>query len=231
MESPDTNADDTKPKGWKRPNSVNEQLSDTKYWSVWDPQYEPYWEYKMTTAVDGTGNEYETGEWYGKWTFYSKNSDESLSLEALGDTTKPYRTDYYVTLESEAKVYPDTNTTKKTAKSLKSGYGITVELMNTITGNGEHTDVQTGVAMYPEFEYKTYIDVLDGTTFMQFYQSPYSLLDARVHYTPIWYPDGKYMLRVRTIDVWTPAGMLNTNVYETIQIKGSMWDDYHVSVR
>jgi hypothetical protein len=50
-----------------------------------------------------------------------------------------------------------------------------------------------------------------------------------VNFTPVWYPNGTYTTYTRALDAWTPAGMLSANLAESIQISGSVFDDWHIS--
>lgn len=48
-------------------------------------------------------------------------------------------------------------------------------------------------------------------------------------YTPVWYPDGKYSVKVVKSDAWTPMGMLKSeDVISNITLSGNMYDDWYV---
>ena len=49
----------------------------------------------------------------------------------------------------------------------------------------------------------------------------------RVHFTPVWYPDGYYPVYTYVMDMWTPSGMLSTGVTDSVYIQGSMYDDWY----
>lgn len=152
----------------------------------------------------------------GGWSFYDED----------GSPIKDY---YSLKLETDLKLSNDKNSPSNSGRYIKSGYGIEIDVVNTITGNGEHTKIQTGIAVYPEYEYKNYGDFLEGGINMQLPKSNYSITKNRVHFTPIWYPDNtKYTVKVKVMDLWTPAGMLNTTVTEYKIVKGSLWDDRHI---
>lgn len=57
----------------------------------------------------------------------------------------------------------------------------------------------------------------------------YSTYNQRVHFTPIWYPDGTYNVYSQVIDTWTPDGMLSINLNDYVNIKGSLYDDWHIA--
>lgn len=78
-----------------------------------------------------------------------------------------------------------------------------------VSGNGEHTDVQNAVTYFPEFKYSTY--------------------DNRTHFTPVWYPNGTYKVYTWVMDCWTPAGMLSVNKTDSLTIKGNVYDDWHIA--
>ena len=55
---------------------------------------------------------------------------------------------------------------------------------------------------------------------------------GNVHFTPIWYPDGKYTIGIVQSDCWTPAGMITRNANtNSIEISESAYDDWYVGRR
>ncbi len=61
-----------------------------------------------------------------------------------------------------------------------------------------------------------------------FKPNEYSTYNRGVHFTPIWFPDGKrYTVSTRVWDAWTPAGMLSVNVNDYVNIQGNMFDDWY----
>lgn len=151
---------------------------------------------------------------------------------------------YTATMSSSTKVSHDTNNPTANGEFFKSGYGLSLKTKNDLsiirTSTGGYggsgltisslmTTAQTGIASYPEFSYKKYYDVLDGTVDMQLRKNSASVTKNRVHFTPIWYPDNKnYTIKVDVMDVWTPAGMLKTVTEDSKTVKGNMWDDRHI---
>lgn len=123
----------------------------------------------------------------------------------------------------------------------KSGYGIGLSGSCVISGNygSAGGGYQNGVVMFPEYDYSTYGSLIEknwrGGFFLEKnrYSKYYSdsLLNAysRVHFTPIWYPDGEYNIQVFMFDSWTPAGMLWDCRTYTVRIEGSMYDDWYVT--
>ena len=55
----------------------------------------------------------------------------------------------------------------------------------------------------------------------------FSSYGRRDHFTPLWYPNGNYTVFSEVIDVWTPVGMLKCNLYDFVNIQGSLFDDWH----
>jgi hypothetical protein len=119
---------------------------------------------------------------------------------------------------------------------MKSGYGVKIDIaskMKTSSSSRNVTGAQTAVTYFPEFEYKTYWRVLDRITdglsaSFEFKTNKYSTYGRRVHFTPLWYPDGTYTVYTYLEDAWTPAGMLSANLSDYVMIKGNVYDDWHV---
>ena len=42
-------------------------------------------------------------------------------------------------------------------------------------------------------------------------------------------PNGSYTVNTWLIDCWTPAGMLSMNLSDSLTIRGSLWDDWHIA--
>ena len=120
--------------------------------------------------------------------------------------------------------------------SIKSGYGIELNVTSKITGSSSTvTGIQNAVTYFPEFEYLWYrrIGTTPGanlTDSIEFPVNVFSLHGSRVHFLPIWFPDKEYKVYIETLDAWTPAGMLCDNTTASINVKGSLWDDYHLGV-
>ena len=116
---------------------------------------------------------------------------------------------------------------------MKSGYGIKEDLNASFTVNApdsHYTDVQTAVSYFPEFSYDTYWRLLErtGANTFSFKENEYSTYSRRVHFTPVWYPDGTYYpVYTYVMDMWTPSGMLSTGVTDSVYIQGSMYDDWY----
>ena len=85
------------------------------------------------------------------------------------------------------------------------------------------------MSYFPEFSYDTYWRLLEktGANTFSFKENEYSTYSRRVHFTPVWYPDGYYPVYTYVMDMWTPSGMLSTGVTDSVYIQGSMYDDWY----
>ncbi len=121
---------------------------------------------------------------------------------------------------------------------MKSGYSFEMSFHNgvraitgyTIPTADAFTWPQYSVAKFPEFSYlgtngncKTLELVGSDWVFRQ--NADY----GRVHFSPLWYPDGEYTVTIQQSDMWTPAGMITQRVNTNqIKIKGSAYDDWYI---
>lgn len=139
--------------------------------------------------------------------------------------------------------------------SFKSGYGYSISLNSTVTSNNEVsantslTGIQSAIITFPEFNYNKGVTVngnfgqynqlaeittktnnanISRTT-MELKENPFSATNSRVHFTPLWYPNGNYTVYAETFDAWTPGGMLATTVSSNIKVSGNVYDDWQVN--
>jgi hypothetical protein len=119
---------------------------------------------------------------------------------------------------------------------MKSGYGINQEASASVSSNQSTaiTNPQNAVSYFPEFNYGTYWRLLErmqsgSTTRFEFQKNNYSTYKNRTHFSPVWMPDGSYEVNTWVLDSWTPVGMLSTNLTDSLTIRGSLWDDWHVA--
>ncbi len=150
---------------------------------------------------------------------------------------------YYTGLTSYSiKIEPKNTQTATKSGSIwymNSGYGITMSLNNGTTASksgfytapaNSYTLPQYGVAYFPEYGYskesgKITTLALSGGKWIFPANGSY----GNVHFTPLWYPDGDYIVRVELSDVWTPAGMMKKEYKSNkIIIKDSAYDDWYV---
>ena len=130
---------------------------------------------------------------------------------------------------------------------MKSGYGIAVksrisinlvhgtvgQVGYTIADNTMYTLPQYAYMLYPEYRYAfgagttSTLIKKTGEAYSYFELRPY--LDyGNVHFTPLWYPNGNYAVKIVQSDCWTPAGMIKQMIVPTaIMIEGSAYDDWY----
>ncbi|MGN1050772.1 MAG: hypothetical protein ACI4QE_00575, partial [Acutalibacteraceae bacterium] len=176
-------------------------------------------------SVPATTN--QTAEWW-QWTCDS-NGNFSKVTYGLGISS------------ASASVTPATGSTAKregTTWSMKSGYGLSLDLncgARFISGKAyatadAFTFPQYAVARFPEYEYSLAVGECKTLTLAsKKWYFPQNGSYGTVHFTPLWYPNGNYIVSITQSDMWTPAGMIsktmNTN---TIKITDSAYDDWHV---
>ena len=179
-------------------------------WGVWRPWWHAYWVW-ISTGED-SGYWEDEGWWEFDWLSYSASLSSSMS------------------------VVPDTKNPTASGRTMKSGYGVNQTASANVSTNQSSvvTDAQTAVTYFPEFRYKTYWRQLERTqtgysSKFEFKSNKYSTYKRRTHFTPVWFPDGSYTPYTWLIDCWTPAGMLSMNLTDTVNIQGSLWDDWHIA--
>ncbi len=122
---------------------------------------------------------------------------------------------------------------------MNSGYGITTSLNNgvSVSKSGfstapadSYTLPQYGIAMFPEYSYsKENGNITTLTLSGDKWIFPVNGSYGNVHFTPLWYPDGDYIVRIQLSDMWTPSGMMKKEYKSnTIIIKDSAYDDWYV---
>ena len=123
---------------------------------------------------------------------------------------------------------------------MKSGYGFTAEA-NTAKigkyggtaskkpGTDAYTGAQYAYMYYPEFQYQISSTTTDTMENVDGKWQLFEFLDyGRVHFTPIWYPDGVYDAVMVQSDIWTPMGMLTTQKVASVVIEGDLYDDWYI---
>ena len=124
---------------------------------------------------------------------------------------------------------------------MRSGYGITMSYYPyltsvsgaTLPSSTAYTVVQRAEARFPEFRYSTAVNSFRTLqyqySYWQFYANSNADGNERLHFTPLWYPNGNYTVSVTATDCWTPAGMIqavkNSN---TITIVDAAYDDWYI---
>lgn len=197
---PDPQATDTNPR-FTMPSLPRESQKTSASWSVWYA----YW------VSDFCDEGHDHGDWE-----YDANY-------------------YYASLDGDMELWPDDIVPTASGKNMKSGYGVKENANARLSSNApssHYTTAQTAVSYFSEFKYQTYWRLLSrrqnglNSTF-QFKENPYSTYNRNVHFSPVWYPDhSDYTVYTRIIDAWTPAGMLSMNVNDSVDINGSLFDDW-----
>lgn len=190
-------------------------------WGVWNATWIPVWEWKENWVWVGDD---KTGHWadHGKWV---DNGYWQYSF-----------TSYHAALTANMSLLPDNKVPTARGKCMRSGYGVKESVNAQIRSSAPSshiTGAQTAITYFPEFQYKNYWRLLDLTqagesAVLQFKNNEYSTYNRRVHFTPLWYPDGKYTAYTYLEDAWTPAGMLCLNLNDYVTINGSVYDDWHI---
>ena len=119
---------------------------------------------------------------------------------------------------------------------MKSGYGFNMVVsgrLSTSAPTSHVTPIQNVVAYFPEFQYQWYWRLLERTTSgyssaYEFKHNEYSTYNERAHFTPVWFPDGRYTAYAEVLDAWTPAGMLQINLTDSLTIRDNLFSDWHI---
>ncbi len=209
--------------GFKTPDVPSTAQCLANSWSVWSAEWIPNWVWHE----DWQWHEHKGWESGGEWEDDGEWVDEG-EWEYTDNT-------YRASLSADMSLKPDDKVPTAKGKKMKSGYGVKINLTTNVKSSVKSwtTGAQTAITYFPEFEYKTYWRVLDRVTdgfsaSFEFKTNKYSTYGRRVHFTPLWYPDGTYTAYTYLEDVWTPAGMLSANLTDYVTIKGNVYDDWHV---
>ncbi len=179
-------------------------------WSIWSPWWQAYWVWHSTGE--------DSGYWcdHGWWEF---DLDQ-----------------YTARLSSDMSIKNDDKNPTASGCTFKSGYGINQTVTANVSSNQSSaiTYAQNAVSYFPEFRYETYWRLLErvsggSNARFEFKKNNYSTYKNRTHFTPIWMPDGAYIVNTWLIDAWTPDGMLSMSLTDTLTIKGNLWQDWHIA--
>lgn len=192
-------------------------------WSVWRPWWQEFWvdrgHWESDSWTDSKGNFHSSRYWVSNWV------DEGWWEFDLNR--------YSASLSASMSIKCDDKNPTASGRTMKSGYGINQTATGSISSNQSTaiTQPQNAVSYFPEFCYETYWRLLErmGSGHFEFQKNNYSTYKNRTHFTPIWMPDGSYTVNTWVIDGWTPDGMLSANLTDSLTIRGSLWDDWHVA--
>lgn len=125
---------------------------------------------------------------------------------------------------------------------IRSGYGFSISTpfsISTVSGyttppTNAYSSAQRARATFPEYQY-------DGNTLgnfcdLQLVNNTFQFVvnqnaqNKRIHFIPLWMPDGDYTVQTSIYDLWTPAGMIS-GAYLTspLGISGSAYDDHYAT--
>lgn len=222
-EPPDPTAKDRND-SFTMPSIPNIAQTNACSWGIWSAKWIPNWVWHedwhwIKDSSSPTGGHWkDKGKWVdeGHWEFHF--------------------TGYHATLSASMNLLPDDKDPTARGKQMRSGYGVKINVtghMNSSAPYSHYTCAQTAVTYFPEFTYKTYWRLLDLTadgdsSTFAFKNNIYSTYNRKVHFTPVWFPDGKYTAFTYLEDAWTPAGMLSMNLNDYTTVYGSVFDDWHV---
>lgn len=195
-------------------------------WSIWRPWWQENWVdeglWNSYFWTDSEGKEHTGSTWIENWVdrgWWEFNLDR-----------------YYATFSSDMSISCDSKNPTANGRTMKSGYGINEAVTASVSSNQSTavTYPQNAVSYFPEFQYKTYwrlLEKMQGGSIakFEFQKNPYSTYKNRTHFTPIWMPDGSYIVNTWVLDSWTPVGMLSMNSTDSLMIKGNLWDDWHIA--
>jgi hypothetical protein len=125
---------------------------------------------------------------------------------------------------------------------MESGFGVQAGLQTVLTTNYDHPEKLVGVQMAWTFspesgygqipEWSGAFDALEAATgapgdwnvAWRYAVNPWSETESRLHYTPLWYPDGQYTVLSQAFYAWSPAGQLYWYDAASVDILGDMYD-------
>lgn len=160
---------------------------------------------------------------------------------------------YGVKLNAVQAITPDGNSPSYHKEGnqwfMKSGYGfkllsksaITAKSGTELPSNESYTLPQNGNAFFPEFQYSDSVDKyrtleLTAQDSLELEKNQYSITEdgvldyRRIHFSPLYFPDGRYTVKTYIYDCWTPAGMLSMkDTLAPIKIDGNMYQDWLVN--
>ena len=216
------NVIDLDDRSWHTAKAENYQTPDT----IFEASAPQFW---RMPAVPGTEN--ESASWW-EWV-YENGAFEKKEYEAHLETES-----FILTPD------PDilSNYWNGSVWTMRSGYGILMDWKTRFVSTGSstadagmYTAAQTAYALFPEFGYAQadgscrLLDRLSGS--FVFPVNPASDDNDRLHYTPLWFPDGTQIYKVAgtAYDCWTPAGMISiVDASGGISIDGSIYDDCYI---
>lgn len=173
--------------------------------------------------------------WHEYWVWHSGDEDEEGYYTDEGWWQYQW-IPYHASLTAAFQTKPDEKSPTASGKQMKSGYGLNASVSAQVRSNApssQITGIQNAVAYFPEFNYKTYWRLLKRldtglSSSFEFQKNKYSTYGRPVHFTPPYFPDGRYTTYVECTDAWTPAGMLHVSMTDDLTIRDSVFSDWHI---
>ena len=227
---PDPLATDTNPH-FSTPSLPSNPQKTSASWSVWSAKWHANWEWESDWKWESSSHSSDCPDDcttnHGHWVDKGKWVDNGWY-----DFTS---TSYSASLTGSMEIHPDDIVPTAQGDNMKSGYGIKENATANFSANApvsHYAPAQTAVAYFPEFSYDLYWRLLSCSGGLNaafaFKPNEYSTYNRNVHFTPVWYPDGtNYTVYTYIIDAWTPSGMLSVSVNDSVQIQGSLFDDWY----
>lgn len=125
---------------------------------------------------------------------------------------------------------------------MESGFGVQASYQTILTTNYDYPEKLVGVQMAWTFspesgygqiaEWSGAFDALEAcsglpggmNTLWQYAVNPWSDTGSRLHYTPLWFPDGPYTIQSQAFYAWSPAGQMYWYDAGSVDILGDMYD-------
>ena len=150
---------------------------------------------------------------------------------------------FYARLTTTFQILPDRRITYvDNPRQMESGFGFSVQCTTTLSTNYDHPEKLVGAQMvwvrYPESAYgqlSTWQSVWDSLNVntgeagdmmitWQLALNPYSVTGSRLHYVPLWLPDGEYVAWAQAFYAWSPVGQMFEHKTDKLTIEGDMYD-------
>ena len=171
------------------------------------------------------------------------NSDYHIWQEVRYESGSYVTRTYWAKLQTVFSLVPDPRIAYPAEpKRMESGFGVQVALRTQLTTNYDHPEKLVGAQMAwvysPEAGYGQYpqwsgvFDSLqasggtpgDKVVSWRYAVNPWSESGSRLHYTPLWFPDGQYTVLSQAFYAWSPAGQMYWYDAGSVDILGDMYD-------
>lgn len=149
---------------------------------------------------------------------------------------------YWARLDTIFSIAPDPKIAYPgNSRLMESGFGVQAYCKTTLTTNYDHPEKLIGPQMvwvyhpesaYGQVQWRNTRDDLaissgtkgDKVAEWQCAVNPYSVTGRRLHYTPLWFPDGPYTALLQAAYAWSPVGQMVDYRSDSVTIEGDMYD-------